>query len=229
MTRYEELLEALLNGETTDIVPLSRSEAILKNCIDGKGIEDLCPPMSRNEAYLQAVCEKMLEGGGGSSGGTDMTAMFVSAMNGDCVDLAIPEGVTKIRDYAFQKLSTLKTVSLPSTLTYIGQYAFYDCTGLTAFEFPEGFTTLRSASLAGCKNIRELVFPASLATLEGAFGGCFNLRKVTFKGKPTTMSTSAFYNCAQLYTINVPWAEGEVAGAPWGASTATVNYNYTGE
>jgi hypothetical protein len=27
----------------------------------------------------------------------------------------------------------------------------------------------------------------------------------------------------------VPWAEGAVANAPWGATNATINYNYTGE
>ena len=31
---------------------------------------------------------------------------------------------------------------------------------------------------------------------------------------------------AEVKTVNVPWAEGAVASAPWGA--ATVNYNYTG-
>ena len=36
------------------------------------------------------------------------------------------------------------------------------------------------------------------------------------------------FGCTNLTTINVPWAEGAVAGAPWGATNATINYNYTG-
>ena len=52
------------------------------------------------------------------------------------------------------------------------------------------------------------------------------MKTVTFKGKPT-ISDSAFLNCGNLTTINVPWAEGEVANAPWGATNATINYNYT--
>lgn len=29
-------------------------------------------------------------------------------------------------------------------------------------------------------------------------------------------------------TRGVPWAEGAVTNAPWGATNATINYNYTG-
>jgi hypothetical protein len=41
--------------------------------------------------------------------------------------------------------------------------------------------------------------------------------------------SSAFSGCTSLTTINAPWAEGAVSGAPWGATNATINYNYTGE
>jgi hypothetical protein len=51
---------------------------------------------------------------------------------------------------------------------------------------------------------------------------------LTFKGTPTSISTTAFGSCTNLKTINVPWAEGAVAGSPWGATAATINYNYKG-
>lgn len=35
-----------------------------------------------------------------------------------------------------------------------------------------------------------------------------------------------FNGCTNLTDIKVPWAEGEVAGAPWGATNATITYNY---
>lgn len=43
-----------------------------------------------------------------------------------------------------------------------------------------------------------------------------------------TIATDAFEGCTNLTAINVPWAEGAVANAPWGATNATINYNYTG-
>ena len=35
-----------------------------------------------------------------------------------------------------------------------------------------------------------------------------------------------FNNCLNLKTINVPWGENIFGGAPWGATNATINYNY---
>jgi len=53
------------------------------------------------------------------------------------------------------------------------------------------------------------------------------MRTLTFNGTPTSIASNAFGNCTNLRTINVPWAEGAVANAPWGATNATINYNYT--
>lgn len=45
---------------------------------------------------------------------------------------------------------------------------------------------------------------------------------------PKTISDTAFRTCDNLVSIKVPWSEGSVAGAPWGATNATVTYDYTG-
>lgn len=70
--------------------------------------------------------------------------------------------------------------------------------------------------------------PSGIKTIGNeALYGCTGLTTLTFKGTPTTIASGAFYGCTNLTTINVPWAEGEVANAPWGATNATINYNYT--
>lgn len=56
-----------------------------------------------------------------------------------------------------------------------------------------------------------------------------SLTSLTFEGTPSFISPVAFPDCANLTTINVPWSEGAVSGAPWSATNATINYNYTGE
>lgn len=67
-SRNEKLLEALLNGETADIVPQSRNEAYLKAMIEGS--TEVAEPHSRIEAYLCALARKGgSSSGGGSSGG----------------------------------------------------------------------------------------------------------------------------------------------------------------
>ena len=103
--------------------------------------------------------------------------------------------------------SKVTTIYLPNDLSAIGNFAFYDCTNLALTSLPEGITSIGY----------------------GAFYNCTNLTSITFKGMPTSINYTAFQNCTNLKTINVPWAEGAVANAPWGATNATINYNYTGE
>ena len=51
------------------------------------------------------------------------------------VTFTVPEGVTEIRGYCFQKITTLTTINLPSTLTKIGNTCFSGCTSLTNINF----------------------------------------------------------------------------------------------
>ena len=62
---------------------------------------------------------------------------------------------------------------------------------------------------------------------DGAFSNCSSLVSLTFEGTPESIGGSAFYGCSNLTTINVPWADGAVANAPWGATNATITYGYT--
>ena len=64
-SEYQELLEKLLNSDTTDVIPQSRSEYIMLTAINSLGIETLPKPGSRMEAYLMALITKMGEGGSG--------------------------------------------------------------------------------------------------------------------------------------------------------------------
>ena len=116
-------------------------------------------------------------------------------------------GYTKIRRYAFYDCTLLALTSLPSDITSIGDYAFNGCSHLALTSLPSGITNIGKS----------------------AFNKCTGLTSITFEGTPTSINSSSFSNCSNLTTINVPWSEGAVSGAPWGATNATINYNYTGE
>lgn len=76
----------------------------------------------------------------------------------------------------------------------------------------------------------EVTLPDGIIKIDMfAFSNCTGLTSITFEGIPSSIATLAFDGCTNLKTINVPWAEGAVSGAPWGATNATINYNYTGE
>lgn len=50
---------------------------------------------------------------------------------------------------------------------------------------------------------------------------------VVFAGTPNYIKSTAFQGNGNLVDVYVPWAEGAVANAPWGASNATIHYNTT--
>ena len=138
--------------------------------------------------------------------------------------------VTEVSSHVFNGCTSLKTVELSNAVTRIAYNTFYNCSNLELSALPSSLKTINSNAFSGCKKITITELPSSLTTIESsAFNGCTGLTSITFKVKPTnTLATNVFGGCTNLLTINVPWAEGEVANAPWGATNATINYNYVG-
>ena len=141
----------------------------------------------------------------------------------------LPSDLTKIVDYAFYEFNSLALTSLPAGVTSIGTYAFYNCKNLALTSLPAGITSIGNSAFANCSTLALTTHPARLQIIKDyAFSVCSGLTSITFEGTPRSIG-SCFGNCSNLTTINVPWAEGAVSGAPWGAKNATINYNYTGE
>ena len=185
---------------------------------------------------------------------TDMVDQWEKAISGSNALPSLkqlPSRLTKIRDYAFYYCTNLYAVSLPPNITSIGKSAFYGCSNLALTTLPSGVTDVLGSTFSGCTKLALTSLPDGVKTIESsafkscsklaiksipagvtsiglsAFESCSGLTEITFEGKPTSIK-SAFGSCTNLLTINVPWAEGEVANAPWGATNATINYNYTG-
>ena len=73
MTRFEELMQKILNGEqVTDWEPRSNLEKDLLACINGTGLDGLHTPITRMDELLQALAVKIQNGGtgGGAASGT---------------------------------------------------------------------------------------------------------------------------------------------------------------
>lgn len=77
----------------------------------------------------------------------------------------------------------------------------------------------------------DMVRIASTTQIDGfAFRNLSSVTKITFKNKVDSIGATAFSGATNTaLVVNVPWAEGAVANAPWGCTNATINYNYTGE
>lgn len=113
-----------------------------------------------------------------------------------------------------------------SYIDSIDAYAFY-YKNIDKVELPEGISNINGYAFANCNTLQEIQIPKSVEAIRLDCFSDSGLRSVTFKGTPSLLDQNAFGGCHNLTTINVPWSENEVENAPWGATNATINYNYT--
>ena len=196
-----------------------------------------------DEASLTAVADAIRERAG-TTEPMQFPDGFVGAVNGipsgvpenDVIGLIektglhfdIPYGCTKIGNSLF-RASSIKTVTIPDTVTLIDSMAFFQ-SGLNGLvELPSNLQTIAGTAFQQCYGLVITRMPASVQKIEGsAFYACTAITSLTFDGTPTSIAADAFSKCNNLAVINVPWEEGAVADAPWGAPIATINYNYSG-
>ena len=156
-----------------------------------------------------------------------------------CKSSIIPEteNVTRIGEHAFWGCSGLKTLVIPTNIVSLENYCLSTCTGITELELPAGLTNLGIMALYNT-SIKEITIPRHVTNVGMyCFGNCNELETVTFTtvdrnattGVPDiTIHKSAFASGngpTPVKDIYVPWSEGEVADAPWGADDAMIHYN----
>ena len=117
-------------------------------------------------------------------------------------------------------------IDVPKGTVVVGTNAFSYCTALSSVTMHEGLVTIASFAFSKAAGIKHIEVPSTVMNVgNGAFDLCTGLERVVFLGKPSFISSSAFSDCTGLKDIYVPWAQGEVADAPWGATSAVIHYN----
>ena len=154
---------------------------------------------------------------------------------------------TKITRNIFNGNRNIKSVYAPYIESVEG--GFYDCTNLENVYLPKLKTTIgqcfRNTKLGdnfhekfpvietiGDRTFQNCLFtvihlPETVKVLsDRGINNCFNLKTVYFHSKPTSIgNVFDTWPSPHITDIYVPWSEGEVARAPWGATGATVHYN----
>lgn len=160
-----------------------------------------------------------------SSGGDEIPAD--KYFEGGYAVVKLPNA-TRIKEYAFRADNALTDVIMPK-VTSIEKNGFYACPNLALTSLPSGLTNISGSAFYTCSSLAISEIPEGVTSIGSyAFHSCTSLTAITFKGTPTSIKSDVFNQCINLKTINVPWAEGAVANAPWGATNATIHYNYTG-
>ena len=119
--------------------------------------------------------------------------------------LIIPNGVTRIGNYAFQNCSGLASIEIPDSVTSIGVCAFRFCSGMTSIKIPNSVINIEKSAFSRCDSLTCVTIGDSVTSVGNfAFYGCTALTSVTIPNSVTSIGDMAFSKCSSLKKIIIP-------------------------
>ncbi len=115
----------------------------------------------------------------------------------------MPEGMTKVGDFAFFSCQSVVSADIPSTVTTLGQYAFAGVL-CTEIHLPDALTTIGDYAFVYCPNITSFTFPENVTSVgEEIFYDNPNLTSIVWNARncasPASDSQSPFIDvCTQI-------------------------------
>lgn len=151
-----------------------------------------------------------------------------SAFSGfkDLVSITLPElGYTTVRDYAFYKCESLRSLVIPATVTSFGgasgvSHVFEGCNYLESLEIPvintAGSSTRKDLAvlfgvastdtgLSNQRALKHVTISVSETLGENAFRNGNWLESITLPENMTSIAAGAFYGCTNLSTLTLPF------------------------
>lgn len=116
---------------------------------------------------------------------------------------SIPDGVTRIENFAFFDCNGLTSVMIPEGVTSIGNSAFRYCSSLTSVVIPEGVTEIEGGTFADCSALTSITIPGGVTSIGSLAFGSSGLTSITIPANVTRITFGAFSGCASLNGIFV--------------------------
>ncbi len=83
--------------------------------------------------------------------------------------------------------------TVPDGVTRIGDYAFLWCDGLVGVTFPAGLESIGRAAFSHCTDLKSVTIPASVTSIEAeAFNWCMRMEEIRFLGTAPSIGEKAF-------------------------------------
>ena len=118
-------------------------------------------------------------------------------------DITLPNSVTLIDDFAFNRFLSLTSINIPDFVTSIGMYAFNECNSLKSIVLPDVVTDIGKCAFRDCNSLTTIALSRSLKSIGAyAFSGCKALDHITIPASVTSIGEFAFGG-TELESIDV--------------------------
>lgn len=116
----------------------------------------------------------------------------------------MPENITRIGNYAFNRCRSIDTIKIPDKVTSIGKKAFAECRSIPEIVIPDGVTVIQEQAFNCCDSLTSITIPDIVTTIEfNAFAGGNSLTYVNISAYVTDLAQSAFEVNHSLTDINI--------------------------
>lgn len=103
-----------------------------------------------------------------------------------CKNTIIPNGITKIEDYAFTNCDDLTSISIPDSVKSIGSLSFSFCDNLESIKMSKNLEEIDDYAFDYDKNLKSIILPKTLKTIgKEVFKECSNL-SIYYEGSYST-------------------------------------------
>lgn len=138
----------------------------------------------------------------------DITSGDDSVLRGliqrDLTEIVIPEGTTKIGNFAFSNYPILKNIILSDTVNSIGSSAFYYDNNLKSITLSKNLIVIGDRAFRDCRSLTEINIISKIAKISDyAFQGCVSLEKINLPQTLSVISGTAFINCKKLQFVTL--------------------------
>lgn len=143
----------------------------------------------------------------------DMTALVLYPAGITAESFTVPEGITEIYTYAFDKNTYLKTLTLPDGIEKIGSCILRDCTGVLNLEIPGSVVecgSLNSISDSSC--LENVIVNCESVPNLGSYSGKSSLKTLKLNEGVKNLTGEVLRNCANLTELHLPASLTNIAG-----------------